>query len=209
MERITANCAFCGKEKLCKLAGEKSLPDCPTRNHPELKETVIKNYQKPENRDFYLHSLRQAHASNPLDDEGIPRPSKSRADEIADFCHRMGYKKLGLAFCAAVEPQARKFTRILQDNGFEVVSVICKVGGIEKREVGLTAEEYVLPHRLEVACNPLEQAEICNAAGTQFNITLGLCVGHDALFFKNSKAFCTVFAVKDRVFANNPMQRLE
>jgi uncharacterized metal-binding protein len=54
-------------------------------------------------------------------------------------------------------------------------------------------------------CNPIGQAEFLNDAKTDFNIILGLCVGHDSLFIKYSKAPITVFAVKDRVLAHNPL----
>jgi len=54
-------------------------------------------------------------------------------------------------------------------------------------------------------CNPISQAEVLNAADTDFNILLGLCVGHDSLFLKYSKALVTVFAVKDRVLGHNPL----
>ena len=36
------------------------------------------------------------------------------------------------------------------------------------------------------------------------NILVGLCVGHDMLFTKHSKAPVTTFIVKDRVLAHNP-----
>lgn len=48
------------------------------------------------------------------------------------------------------------------------------------------------------ACASCEQ-------GTQKKILLGLCVGHDSLFFKYSEAPTTVLAVKDRVTGHNPM----
>ena len=54
-------------------------------------------------------------------------------------------------------------------------------------------------------CNPIAQAELFNQQKTDFNIDLGLCVGHDTLFFKYSEAPVTVFAVKDRVLAHNPL----
>ena len=37
------------------------------------------------------------------------------------------------------------------------------------------------------------------------NVLLGLCVGHDSLFFKYTEAPCTVLAVKDRLLGHNPM----
>ena len=57
-------------------------------------------------------------------------------------------------------------------------------------------------------CNPIAQAKILNHAQTDFNILLGLCVGHDSLFMKYSKAMVTVFAVKDRLLGHNPLAAL-
>jgi len=53
-------------------------------------------------------------------------------------------------------------------------------------------------------CSPLGQADLLNEAGTDFNIVMGLCVGHDALFCKHSKAPVTTLIAKDRVLAHNP-----
>ena len=53
-------------------------------------------------------------------------------------------------------------------------------------------------------CNPIAQAELLNSQDTQFNICLGLCVGHDSLFYQYSKALVTTLVVKDRVLAHNP-----
>ncbi len=57
-------------------------------------------------------------------------------------------------------------------------------------------------------CNPIGQAIALNNAHTDLNIILGLCVGHDTLFIKHSKAPVTVMAVKDRVLGHNPMAAL-
>ena len=53
-------------------------------------------------------------------------------------------------------------------------------------------------------CSPITQAEILNDEGTDFNIVVGLCVGHDSLFFKYSQAPVTILVAKDRVFGHNP-----
>jgi len=57
-------------------------------------------------------------------------------------------------------------------------------------------------------CNPIGQALFLNKSQTDFNIILGLCVGHDSLFIKYAEAPVTVFAVKDRVMAHNSMGAL-
>ena len=55
---------------------------------------------------------------------------------------------------------------------------------------------------------PITQAEILNSEGTEFNILVGLCVGHDSLFIKYSQAPVTVLIAKDRVFGHNPVMGL-
>jgi uncharacterized metal-binding protein len=57
-------------------------------------------------------------------------------------------------------------------------------------------------------CNPISQAAIMNAQGCDFNIAMGLCVGHDSLFLKHADAPTTVFAVKDRLLGHNPLAAL-
>ncbi len=37
---------------------------------------------------------------------------------------------------------------------------------------------------------------------------LGLCVGHDSLFFKHAQGLTTVLVAKDRVLAHNPIGAL-
>ena len=44
--------------------------------------------------------------------------------------------------------------------------------------------------------------------GTDFNIVIGLCVGHDTLFLRHSAAPTTVMVVKDRVLGHNPAAAL-
>lgn len=58
-------------------------------------------------------------------------------------------------------------------------------------------------------CNPVSQAELLNRAGCEFNVVMGLCVGHDSLFFRHSEAPATVLVTKDRVLAHNPIGALQ
>jgi len=57
-------------------------------------------------------------------------------------------------------------------------------------------------------CDPIGQAIILNDNKTDLNIICGLCMGHDILFSKYSKALVTTFIVKDRVLAHNPIGAL-
>ncbi|KYK36692.1 MAG: DUF1847 domain-containing protein [Theionarchaea archaeon] len=125
---------------------------------------------------------------------------KNRVEEIILFAKEMGYKKLGLAFCVGLSEEARKIQEILKD--FDVVSVCCKVCGISKEEYNL---EKIEGERYEASCNPMGQATVLNKENTELNIVVGLCVGHDVLFYKHSNAPVTTLAVKDRILAHNPL----
>ena len=86
-----------------------------------------------------------------------------------------------------------------------MASVCCKVGSVPKEGLGLSEDQKIAgPDAREAMCNPISQAEILNAQKTDFNIAVGLCVGHDSLFFKHSDAPVTVLIAKDRVFGHNP-----
>ena len=55
---------------------------------------------------------------------------------------------------------------------------------------------------------PVAQAELLNSHGAEFNVVMGLCVGHDSLFFRYAKALSTVLVAKDRVLGHNPVAAL-
>jgi uncharacterized metal-binding protein len=57
-------------------------------------------------------------------------------------------------------------------------------------------------------CNPILQARLLNQAGTDLNVVIGLCVGHDSLFYRYSDAYVTTLVTKDRVTGNNPAAAL-
>jgi uncharacterized metal-binding protein len=138
----------------------------------------------------------------------VSHPVKPRVQEICEFAKKMSYKKLGIAFCAGLQGEARALTAILKAQGFEVVSIICKVGCTPKEAIGIEQNEKIRIGEFEVMCSPIIQAYILNEEKTDFNILVGLCVGHDSLFFRYSKAFTTVLIAKDRVLAHNPVGAL-
>lgn len=124
----------------------------------------------------------------------------NRIEEIIEFSRRMGYKKLGLAFCKALSDEAAKIAAIFEKY-FEVESVCCKVCGIQKEVMGAPTSDRVG----SISCNPIEQARLLEEAHTDVNILLGLCVGHDALFIKHSHAYVIPLAAKDRRLGHNPL----
>ena len=120
----------------------------------------------------------------------------------------MGYKKLGITFGSGLHSEAFYLTQILEAQGFEVVSVACKAGGTPKEQIGIKEEEKIRIGEFEPMCSPIAQATILNEEKTDFNILLGLCVGHDSLFLKYSAVYCTVLVAKDLVLSHNPCAAL-
>ena len=129
----------------------------------------------------------------------------TRVEDTIAFARLMGYKKIGMATCIGLLDESERLAKILTAQGFEPVSVCCKAGSIDKLELGLAETDKVRPGTFEPACNPIAQAEICNRMATDMNIIVGLCVGHDMLFNKHSKAPVTTLIVKDRVTGHNPI----
>ncbi len=97
---------------------------------------------------------------------------------------------------------------LTRHRGFEVVSVCCKVCGIPKEYLGLSSGEKLEPTSFEAMCNPIGQAKVLSREGTDLNGLLGLCVGHDSLFFKYADAWTTVLATKDRLLGHNALAAL-
>jgi len=129
----------------------------------------------------------------------------TRIEEIMDFARRMGATKLGIAHCVGLLQEAKVAGDIFLAGGFEVYTVCCKAGSIAKEKIGLRDDEKVRPGQFEALCSPVGQAALLAKAGTQLNVLIGLCVGHDSLFFMHSKAPVTVLVAKDRVLGHNPV----
>lgn len=133
----------------------------------------------------------------------------TRVEETIEFIKRMGYKKVGIASCVGLMNETRMFTKILKANKINYYTVGCKIGAVDKTEIGIPDEKKLnrgCGH--ESMCNPIMQAKALAAQGTDFNIVIGLCVGHDTLFLRHSEAPTTVMIVKDRVLAHNPVAAL-
>ena len=204
-------CATCSvKDRVCHSSDGRGPEFCPTINYKEVIEKSVKEYDKPEIKEFArVASLQEAECySNRHIKPYVLHPVKPRVQEICEFAEKMGYKKLGIAHCAGLMPEAKSLSDILTAQGFDAVSVCCKIGCTPKEMLGLKDDEKVRINEFESMCSPIAQAILLNEEKTDFNILVGLCVGHDSLFFKYSEAFTTVLISKDRVLAHNPAAAL-
>lgn len=121
--------------------------------------------------------------------------SKSRLQELINFAKEAGFKKIGIAHCITVKKYAERLAELLRAENFEVYAIDC-------RESGLRGEE-VCDILTGSCCDPVSQAQYLNALQTDFNIDVGLCLGHGLLFQKHSKAPVTTFLVKDFAHKHN------
>jgi len=210
MKSESPNCAKCPykiADRLCRGEDGKAPPFCPTENKSDLVRNCVREYEASDILEFARQSSIQeaeGYANRELGYEHV-KPSKTRIEEIIEFSQKMNYKVIGLAFCVGLRKEAKVVEKLISDSKFTVVSVVCKVGRIPKETIGLRDDQKISVGKFEAMCNPILQASILNDEKTDFNILLGLCVGHDSLFFKYAKAPCTVLAVKDRVLGHNPL----
>ncbi len=128
-----------------------------------------------------------------------------RLAELVYFCLDMGYRRLGVAYCTDLLQPASILTGVLQ-RFFEAFPVCCKVGGITLD----ASQVHAGPGGGSVdlaatACNPSGQAAILNSLDTDINVIVGLCVGADCIFTRESHAPVTTIFVKDKSLANNPI----
>ncbi|MEF9983628.1 MAG: DUF1847 domain-containing protein [Oscillospiraceae bacterium] len=189
------NCSKCGKYS-CTSGEKDNLPKvCPTADNQYLDE-VMELYKDEEN-----HKI--AYNSALVEAEGYC--NWTRVEETIQFMKKCEYKKIGLAFCMGLKNEAKILTKILEHNGFEVVSIICKNGSVPKSALGIGENEKISGQKDDIMCNPIGQAKLLNMENVDFNILFGLCVGHDTLAIKYLEAPLTVLVVKDRVLCHNPI----
>jgi uncharacterized metal-binding protein len=137
--------------------------------------------------------------------EGQNYLKMTRVEETVDFIKRMDYKLVGIATCISMLKETKAFCRVLDSHNIEYRVASCKVGAIDKKEVGIREQDRLRkeePH--ESMCNPIMQAKYLEEEGTELNVVIGLCIGHDSLFYMHSKSPVTTLIVKDRVTCHNP-----
>jgi uncharacterized metal-binding protein len=136
--------------------------------------------------------------------EGLYYGKISRVEEIVSFAKRIAAERIGIASCLGLIDETKIFVKVLRAAGLQPYTVLCKVGSIDKTEVGIPDHLKIQCGSFEACCNPILQAQLLNAEKTQLNVIMGLCVGHDSLFTKYSEALVTTLVTKDRVTGHNP-----
>ena len=120
----------------------------------------------------------------------------NRIEEILNFSRGMNMSCIGIANCVTFSRRAEVLKQYFSKY-FTVYTVGCKHNKVRKKEL-LGGESR------RIMCNPAGQAEFLNSHGTELNISMGLCVGHDMIFSKKSNGLVTNLFDKDFTNDNNP-----
>lgn len=121
-----------------------------------------------------------------------------RVHEIISFAKESKIKSIGIANCTAFLKEADQMEKILTEKGFRVEKVHCKYGKLPFNQL--------VPDYEGISCNPAGQAKYLEEKGTELNIMMGLCLGHDMIFNASSKAPVTPLLVKDRKLKHHTLE---
>jgi len=211
---IVPQCARCAQQACTREERERGqLPEfCPMKHKADVIERALEKYEDGETRRLHVNSaITEQKAYQMI--RGRLISVRPRLLEIIKFSEMMGWEDLGVAFCGGLTDEAGRVVDVLERAGFRVRSVVCSCGGVDKTEFGIPREHKIAslggePDKFEAGCNPIAQAEVLNSEGLDLHIIVGLCIGHDILFTRHSRAPVTTLIVKDRVTGHNPIASL-
>jgi len=124
-------------------------------------------------------------------------PKIDRVEEIIEYAREANLKILGIANCTTFNTESETLFKRLNEAGFLVEKVNCKYGRVPF--------DVLVSGYKGVSCNPAGQAKYLEDKGTELNIMVGLCLGHDMIFNAKSKAPVTPLVVKDRKLKHNTL----
>ncbi|MEZ3487790.1 MAG: DUF1847 domain-containing protein [Lachnospiraceae bacterium] len=196
MQERERSCIDCGVKNCDKM--DKTYPEFCLTTHmdPEVYKEAMDCYKEEGN-----HKVMVAAAEV----EYEHYCQYTRVEEIMEFAKKIGAKKIGIATCVGLLKESRTLASIFRSHGFTVCGIACKAGATPKTDVGIPKKCNGIGINM---CNPILQAKTLNKAKTDLNVVVGLCVGHDSLFYKYSEAITTTAVTKDRVTGHNPAAAL-
>ena len=190
-DKATTTC-LCRKME-CWRGDDEGIPSYCQANHYVAEiEKAREVYAEPEVVDIYTAACVVGKKNDGY------RP---RIEEALDFTSEMKFSRVGFAACVAFGKELEVIRRLFEQAGIEVFSAGCQIGRSSATDRGLPHLEAYPDNS---TCNPIAQAEILNKAQTQLNFIIGLCMGHDILFTRYSRAPVSTLIVKDRLMGNNP-----
>ncbi len=191
-EQKTLSCIDCAV-KACRKGDAAKYPEfCLTKNMDDsLLQKALTCYEEEENNNVMVNASKV---------EAEFHGKMTRVEETVEFAKRIGAKKIGIATCIGLLEESKIFAKLLRKKGFEVFGICCKAGAVPQSQIGIEEKDG----NVKIMCNPILQAKMLNKEQTDLNVSIGLCVGHDALFNRYSDALVTTLVAKDRVTGHNP-----
>jgi uncharacterized metal-binding protein len=125
MEHRKTECAKCKiEERICKSPEGRGPAYCPTFHRRATVARANEEYAQPEILKFArAASIQERDCYTDRDVKPyVLHPTKPRVLEVCEFAHKMGYQKLGVAFCSGLQEEASSLVQILENQGFEVAS---------------------------------------------------------------------------------------
>ena len=190
------DCGDCATME-CRRGYPKGVPSyCLAARFPEIIERTKREYSAEEAVDLYR-------AAGRVVAKGYGR--WPRIQEAIEFAKELGVRKIGIASCVALIRELGMVAELFNGAGFDTLCAACQIGKVSPEERGIKVDSKDFKG---LYCNPIAQAEILNRENTELNFLLGLCLGHDMLFNRYSKAPVSTLIVKDRVTGHNPAAAL-
>ena len=129
-------CAHCTRVVCNTQEFAQGPPNCPTVTRADVIKKAVAEYDDPGLREFARQASVQEFECY-LDLPAGRTTVIPRVEEVAQFARKMGYQKLGIAFCGGLREEAKTLSKILENRGFSVVSVSCKAGAVPKERIGI------------------------------------------------------------------------
>ncbi len=193
-EKQTVKC-ICEKQACWRDADNRLPAYCDANNYLAELEESTQEYPKHGVVEVYKASC-AVHEHN-----GGMTP---RIEEVMLYARELGLKKIGFAACVSMADELGLLVKLFTRAGFEVYAASCQMGGVAPEKRGVPEVTGLQGS----GCNPIAQAAMLNKAGTELNLVVGLCMGHDILFNRYSRAPVSTLIVKDRAVGNNPAAAL-
>lgn len=159
-----AVCPYDWSEQFCRHDHGKAPGNCPSTRHQDLVSQSLEAIHSPDVREFARQASIQEAEGYCNREKGYEsvRPVKPRIVEIIEFALKMKYQKVALVFCVGLRREAAIVHEIFEAQELDVISIVCKVGRVQKEALGLREDQKVAPGSHESMCNPILQALVAN-----------------------------------------------
>ena len=132
-----AGCRVAPERKVCMNLEGIGAKGCPTLGRKANTQKAQGEYRKKDVGEFARHaSIQEGECYADKDKKPyVMHPVKPRMLEICEFAQKMGYTKLGLAFCGGLAGEAAVVDRILEESRLrDSIGCLQSGGGSQKRK---------------------------------------------------------------------------